>query len=261
MNTNFALITGASTGLGLALSKELAHRGYSLLLASLPGENLKEVTTTIRKKSNVEVIYFETDLTEQKNIIDLCNWANQYPITALINNAGCGGSKKISEASIQYIHTIIELNTVATSLITRLLLPNLEQQEKSYILNVSSMAAFSPIGYKTVYPASKKFIEHFSLGLAEELKNQNISITILYPGPMKTNNKVSSRIEKQSAFVKFGVVDTKVIAFQSIESMLHGKMRVIPGKINKLSKWILYFLPLKTKIRLLSKAIKKEIEA
>ena len=84
MNTNFALITGAITGLGLALSKELAHRGYSLLLASLPGENLKEVTTTIRKKSNVEVIYFETDLTEQKNIIDLCKLVYGFPHLILV---------------------------------------------------------------------------------------------------------------------------------------------------------------------------------
>ena len=259
MSENFALITGASTGLGLALSEELASRGFNLLLVSLPYENLGLVAANIRKKSNVEINYFETNLTERKNVIDLCKWANQYSISVLINNAGCGGSKSIAEASVQYIDNIIQLNNVSTSLITRLLIPNLEQRKKSYILNVSSMAAFSPIGYKTVYPASKKFIEYFSLGLAEELKDRNISVTILYPGPMKTNNEVSSRIEKQSVLVKSGIVNTKDIAFQGIDSMLQGRMRVIPGKLNKLSKWILYFLPLRTKIRLLSKAIKKEI--
>lgn len=259
MLTNYALITGSSSGLGLALSEELASRGYNLLLVSLANENLKESANTIRKKSNVSVEYFETNLTQKENIVAMCNWANEFPISVLINNAGCGGSKKITEASIEYIHTIIELNIVSTALITKLILPNLVTQKESYILNVSSMAAFSPIGYKTVYPASKKFIEHFSLGLAEELKDKNTSVTVLYPGPMKTNKEVSSRIEKQSAFVRSGVVDTKDMAYNGIKSMFLRKKRVIPGKLNKLSKWILFFLPLNMKIRILSTAVKKEI--
>ncbi|CAM1348171.1 SDR family NAD(P)-dependent oxidoreductase [Tenacibaculum halocynthiae] len=260
MKNSFALITGASQGLGLYLSKELASRGYNLLLVSLPNENLASSSKSIENEFNVIVKFYETDLTVKNNIINLCDWANNYNISILINNAGCGGSKKITEASLDYIEKIIQLNIISTSFITKLIIPNLASNTKSYILNVSSMAAFSPIGYKTVYPASKKFIDYFSLGLREELKEFNISVSVVYPGPMKTNNEVSSRIEKQSGFVKSGVVSLHEMAFQSIEKMLQSKKRVIPGKLNKLSKVILKILPLNTKIKLLSKAIKKEIE-
>ncbi|MGY0425829.1 MAG: SDR family NAD(P)-dependent oxidoreductase, partial [Polaribacter sp.] len=167
----------------------------------------------------------------------------------------------ITDASIHYIDTIIQLNIMATSLITKLLIPNLTQQTKSYILNVSSMAAFSPIGYKTVYPASKKFIEYFSQGLNEELKDKNISISIVYPGPMKTNENVTSRIEKQSKFVNSGVLDLGDIAIISLNGLFKGKKMIIPGKLNKLSRYILAILPLRTKISLLSKAVKKELDA
>ena len=92
-------------------------------------------------------------------------------IDILINNAGLGGTKKFTEASSDYINTILQVNVAATSLITHQLLPNLLKQPKAYILNVSSMAAFSPIGFKTVYPATKTFIHSFSRGLHEELKD------------------------------------------------------------------------------------------
>lgn len=86
---------------------------------------------------------------------------------------------------------------MATSLLTHQLLPNLQKSSKAYVLNVSSLAAFSPIGYKTVYPASKAFIHSFSRGLYQELKDTNVFVSVVNPGPMKTNAEVSRRIEEQ----------------------------------------------------------------
>jgi hypothetical protein len=123
------------------------------------------------------------------------------------------------------------------------------------------MAAFSPIGYKTVYPASKKFTEFFSLGLQEELKSKNVTVSVVYPGPMKTNLDVSQRIEKQSKFVNAGVIELDDMARISINKLFAGKNRIVIGKLNKLSRVILAILPLKVKIKLLSKAVKKEIDA
>ena len=122
------------------------------------------------------------------------------------------------------------------------------------------MAAFSPIGFKTVYPASKKFIEHFSQGLQEELKSQNMSVSVVYPGPMKTNTNVTNRIEKQSKFVRAGVIALENVAETSLNGLFKGKSTIIPGKLNKFSRFILAFIPLKLKIAMLSKAVKKEID-
>jgi hypothetical protein len=159
---NYALITGASQGLGKYIAMDLAKRNYHILLVALPNENLSSVASEI-SKLNVKVDFFETDLTKKENILDLVQWANKYPIEVLINNAGCGGSKYINDASFDYIDSIILLNNRATAQITTSLIPNLTKQPKSYILNVSSMAAFSPIGYKTVYPASKNLLNFFRL--------------------------------------------------------------------------------------------------
>jgi hypothetical protein len=257
---NYALITGASQGLGKYIAMDLAKRNYHILLVALPNENLSSVASEI-SKLNVKVDFFETDLTKKENILDLVQWANKYPIEVLINNAGCGGSKYINDASFDYIDSIILLNNRATAQITTSLIPNLTKQPKSYILNVSSMAAFSPIGYKTVYPASKKFTEFFSLGLQEELKSKNVTVSVVYPGPMKTNLDVSQRIEKQSKFVNAGVIELDDMAKISINKLLAGKNRIVIGKLNKLSRVILAILPLKVKIKLLSKAVKKEIDA
>jgi short-subunit dehydrogenase len=259
MNSNYALITGASQGLGKYLAIDLAKRNYNILLVALPNENLTALASEI-KKLNVKVDFLETDLTKKENILALGSWANTFSVEVLINNAGCGGSKHISEASFDYIDTMIQLNVSATSLITKLLIPNLTQQPKSYILNISSMAAFSPIGFKTVYPASKKFIEYFSQGLQEELKSQNVTVSVVYPGPMKTNENVTSRIVKQSKFVNSGVIELEDVARISLNGLFKGKTMIIPGKMNKFSRYLLAVLPLKTKIKLLSKAIKKEID-
>lgn len=259
MNKNYALITGASSGLGKYLALELAKRKYNILLVARSYENLTVLATEIAK-FNVKVEFFPTDLTKKENILALVDWANKYPIEVLVNNAGCGGSKHINEASFDYIDRIIQLNVSATSQITNLLIPNITRLPKSYILNISSMAAFSPIGYKTVYPATKKFIEYFSLGLQEELKAHNVTVSVVYPGPMKTNADVSERIAKQSKFVHASVVELEDIATISLNGIFSGKKRIVVGKLNKLSRIILAILPMKVKIKILSKAVKKEID-
>lgn len=260
MNNNFALITGASQGLGLALAEELAKRKFNILLVALPNENLNTTAHRIEKEFGVETKYYETDMTDRDNVIALSEWANQHKVSILINNAGSGGSKRITDVSLEYIEKIIQLNITSTSLLIKLLLPNLIESNEGYIMNVSSMAAFSPMGYKTVYPASKKFVDHFSMGLREELKDKNISVTVIYPGPMKTNDEVTSRIESQSKFVNLGVVELDEIAAMSISKMFKGHRRVIPGRLNRISKFILSILPLNTKVKMLSNAMRKEIQ-
>ena len=260
VDANYALITGSSQGLGKYLALDLAKKKYNILLVALPNEHLNILVSEIAKL-NVKVEFFETDLTKKENILDFVNWANKYPIEVLVNNAGCGGSEYIKKASFEYIDNIILLNIRAVSQITNLLIQNLIQQPKSYILNISSMAALSPIGYKTVYPASKKFIEYFSLGLQEELKANNVTVSVVYPGPMKTNPDVSQRIATQSKFVNAGVIELEDMARISLNELFKGKNRIIIGKLNKLSRMILAILPLKIKIKILSKAVKKEIDA
>ena len=149
----FAVVTGASSGLGRCFAVELARRGIDTILVALPGSGVKDAALEAGSYGT-DSIAFEADLTDKKAILEVCTEiAGRYPVNILINNAGCGGTRKFLECDEEYIDRILGLNVMAVTTLTHQLLPVLQQQNEAYILNVSSMAAFTPIGYKTVYPA------------------------------------------------------------------------------------------------------------
>ncbi|MCH5599577.1 SDR family NAD(P)-dependent oxidoreductase [Niabella ginsengisoli] len=205
----------------------------------------------------MKVEYYETDLSVKQNVIALCNWLNKnFDIYILINNAGVGGTKKFTEASIHYIDSIMQVNVVATSLLTHQLLPNLLRQQQAYILNVSSMAAFSPIGYKTVYPASKTFIHSFSRGLSEELKNTGVVVSVVNPGAMATNEDVCQRIKNLGIIGRMTLLQPDKVAASCIKKLFK-RDRVI--MVNPWSWLAIALLPIWIKLPLLTYNIKKEI--
>ena len=254
----YAVITGASQGLGYALAKELAMQKLNLVLVSLPGQNLCRQALLLSDTYHVKVSYYETDLSIKENIIRLCEWLNKhFSIYVLINNACLGGTQKFTDASVQYINSIIQVNVVATSLLTHQLLPNLLKQPQAYILNVSSMAAFSPIGYKTVYPASKTFIHSFSRGLSEELKNTGVVVSVVNPGAMATNADVCERIKKLGYIGRLTLLQPEKVAGHCIRQLFK-KDKVI--MVNPWSWLIMALLPTWIKLPLLTYNIKKEIQ-
>ncbi|MEY8760694.1 SDR family NAD(P)-dependent oxidoreductase [Chryseobacterium tongliaoense] len=256
---SYAVVTGASQGLGKAFAESLAKKNINVILISLPNQNLEELSKEIAELYHVKTHYYEVDLSVNENVLKLTNWLNSsFRIHILINNAGLGGTRKFVDASPDYINTILQVNVTATSLITHQLLPNLLEQPQAYILNVSSMAAFSPIGFKTVYPASKTFIHSFSRGLHEELKNTNVFVSVVNPGAMKTNIDVCKRIEKQGILGKLTLLDPNKVAHYCI-NQLFKKDSVI--MVNPISWLIMKVLPIWIKLPLMTNAIKKEIEA
>lgn len=260
MAKRYAVITGASSGLGKAFAFELANRNINLVLVSLPDEGLPDMAATLRKLG-IEVSYFETDLTNHENILSLTNWINTtFDVFMLINNAGMGGTKRFLDADTAYLNNIIQLNVMSTSLITRALLPNLMQQRQSYILNVSSMAAFSPMGFKTVYPASKAFVHHFTRGLYQELKKTNVFVSVVNPGPMKTNQDVSARIERQGWLGKVGLLSPEKVAEISIRQLYRKDTLIMLGLGNGFNWLLMKIIPIWVRLPLLTKAIEREIK-
>ncbi len=253
----YAVITGASQGLGKSFAIELAIRGTNLILISLPNQNLSALCLELKKKYNVEVDFFEVDFSISENVFSLINTINEnYNVFLLINNAGIGGTKKITDAEVSYISKIIQINVWATSVITHQLLPNLLKQPQGFILNVSSMAAFSPIGYKTVYPASKVFIHSFSRGLYQELKETNVFVSVVNPGAMATNEEVSNRIKRQGALGKLTLLNPDKVAKRCLTRLFKRDTVVL---VNHFSWLTLHILPIWIKLPLMTKAIKREI--
>lgn len=261
MKNGFAVITGASSGLGRAFAFELAKRKTNLVLIALPGEGLDMLAKELQR-TGVRAEYFETDLTRHENILAVSEWVNtHFEVFMLINNAGMGGTRRFLDADMDYLNNIIQLNVMSTSLLTRALLPNLLGQDQSYILNVSSMAAFSPMGYKTVYPASKAFVHHFTRGLYQELKDTRVFVSVVNPGPMKTNKDVTDRINRQGWMGKLGLLTPEEVAEISVRQLFK-KDTVIMLNLSNGFNWLLMkVIPIWLRLPLLTKAIEREIKA
>lgn len=253
----YSVITGASQGLGKAFAFELASLKRNIILVSLPNQGLQKIANNIKKEHRVEVKLFETDFASNENIINLCEWINNnFRIDILINNAGVGGTKRFDDVDINYLNRIIQVNINATTILTHQLLPNLKRESKAYILNVSSIAAFTPVGYKTIYPASKAFIHYFSRGLRAELKDSNIGVSVIHPGAMPTNPEIRSRIEKQGIIGKLTLLKPERVAHIAI-SGLFKRNSVI--KLDHFTPLLSKLLPEWFKIPLMTSIIKREI--
>jgi short-subunit dehydrogenase len=259
-HTGYTLITGASSGLGKEFSIQCAAMGMNVIMIALPGSNTFSLAAHLIMEYGVEVKAIEFDLTDTILLLKtLHELMADFDITFLINNAGIGGTVSIMESTIESIDRIIQLNVRGTVLVTQTLLPQLLKHEKSYILNISSMAAFTPIAYKTVYPASKAFVSSFSLGLREELQGTGVSVSVVYPGPIMTNSGVSTRIVEQGMKGRIGLLTTKEIVRIALRQTLAGKGVIIPGFWNRINHFLMSMIPTETKLRIVSGAVKKEM--
>lgn len=257
---NFAIITGAAGGLGKAFSYELAKKGYNTILIDLPHKGLKDICSDIETQFKRKSLYYEADLTKIECIVQITSDINEkYNVSVLINNAGVGGTKSFDDADIKYLNTIIQLNVMATTIMTKQLFQNLREQDKAFILNVSSMAAFSPVAFKTVYPASKVYVHYFSRGLYEEYKKSNVFISVVNPGPMKTNPDVTARINKQGFFGKVGLLSPEKVAEISIRQLFK-RDTLIMLKGNGFSWLMLKFIPIWIRLPLFSMAVRRELK-
>lgn len=255
----YTVITGASSGLGKEFAVQCAALKMNLILVALPGRGLPDVAAQLRMMYHVDVVALERDLTNDGDLENIVKECEQYPISFLINNAGTGGSANFASASIRSIDTILMLNVRATSLLTRLLIPSLLKQERSFILNISSLSAFSPIGFKTVYPASKAFIYSFSMGLREEFRDTNLSVSASYPGPMLTNADTAGRIIQQGYKAKLSLLPVSEIARIALQQTLKGKAIIIPGLMNRLNYRLMSVIPPSLKTKMISGVIRKEV--
>jgi short-subunit dehydrogenase len=232
-----------------------------LILIALPGTYTRELANSLVNTFGIAVEVFEFDLTDNALLKkQLEHIIAHFPVNFLINNAGIGGTAAIRETTTEKIDQIIQLNVRSTVMITHQLIPHLLKHERSYIMNISSMAAFTPIAYKTVYPASKAFIASFSHGLREELSGTGLSVSVVYPGPIMTNSNTSRRVISQGMKGKMGLLPASAIASLALRKTLAGHPTIIPGLMNKLNHLLMTLLPLELKLKIISREVRKEMQ-
>ena len=234
---DYALITGASRGIGKSIAETLASKGNNLLLVSRSEEALKELSHSIIQKYKVKVDYLAIDLATADAAEQIYIWyvSKKYRINILVNNAGYGLWGDFDKRSIQSHNEMLQLNMLTVVQLTHALLPELKSHPKSYILNVASTAAYQAVPTLSLYAASKSFVLLFTRGIRLELKNSGVSVSCLCPGPTSTDfveragmsNAIKQKAETFS-------MTAEQVALIGIKGMYNGKAEIIPGLLNKI---------------------------
>jgi uncharacterized protein len=195
-----ALITGASMGIGAEFARQLAQRGYDLILVARSTDKLQTIATDLTQSHGIKAQVITADLTMPQACINLFNQvqAEGSVIDLLINNAGFGDYGEFSQSDGPKQTAMMQLNVQALVDLTHLCLPMMQARKSGTIINVASIAAFQPIPYLAVYAASKAFVLSFSTALWAETKEQGIHVQCLCPGPTESNFNVVSGLD--SAF-------------------------------------------------------------
>lgn len=248
-----ALVTGASSGIGLEMAKYLDSLGYEVILVAREKEKLESVAKTLTHKPKIIVM----DLSQVEDIKSLYVLVKNDDIEILVNNAGFGIYGNFAETDLSKELNMIDLNIKAVHILTKLFLKDMKKKNKGYILNVASSAAFMSGPLMATYYSTKSYVYRLTEAIWYELKKEksNVQVSCLCPGPVDTNfNNVAQ--------VKFSVKPLKsdYVAKYAIDKMLNKKLLIIPGIKMKLAKQFGRFVSDKTLMRIAYRIQKKKMK-
>ena len=243
-----ALITGASSGIGRELAKNLASRGVHLILVARRTERLAELKAEIKFNCpHVKVKLITADLSKEQNCIDLYNMLKMYNIVFLFNNAGFGLYGEFTETSLRDELNMINVNVKAVHILTKLFLKDFTERNNGYIMNTASVAGFMAGPLFATYYATKNYVVQLTKAIYEELRarGSNVVISALCPGPVDTE------FNKVAGVKKFNVptVSDAYVADYAVERLLCGDLLIIPGMATKAAATGSRFAPTKLLLR------------
>ncbi|HVF84798.1 MAG TPA: SDR family oxidoreductase [Abditibacteriaceae bacterium] len=239
-----ALVTGASSGIGLELANCLARGGYDLVLVARNREKLKEVANTLSRRHNNRVLILVKDLSRPaapQKIFEELQRAN-VQIDVLVNNAGLGAYGHFAEADVDRMLSVMQVNMAALTHLTRLFLPQMIERGRGRVLNVASTAAFQPGPLMAVYFASKAYVLSLSEALSNEVKGSGVSITCLCPGPTQSDFQNRAQMSN-SKLSENNLMSASQVANIGCRAMMRGQTLVIPGNNNAFWAWFTRLLP------------------
>ena len=240
MSKPFAIVTGASSGIGFELATICAHEGFDLLIAADRPE-IQTVAQDLRE-AGAEVTVVETDLATTEGVDRLWSAAGGRSVDALLANAGHGLGGAFLDQDFDEVRHVIDTNVTGTVYLVQLVARAMRSRGKGRILLTGSIAGFMPGTYQAVYNGTKAFVDSFSFALRAELKDTGITVTCLMPGATETD-----------FFDRADMLDTKVgqsekddpadVARVGFDAMMRGDGDVVSGWKNKLQSAIANITP------------------
>ncbi|WP_137723598.1 mycolate reductase [Prescottella subtropica] len=229
-----AVVTGASSGIGEALAAELAARGHSLILVARRGDVLETTAADLRDRHGVEVEVRAVDLSDRDGRAPLVAELAEREISILCNNAGIATFGPVVDLDPSYERDQVELNSVAVHDLTLAVLPGMVERRSGAILMVGSAAGNMPIPNNATYAATKAFVNTFSESLRGELKGSGVNVTLLAPGPVRTEIPDPAEASIVDKLVPdFLWISSEYVAKVSLDALADNKMRIVPGILSK----------------------------
>jgi short-subunit dehydrogenase len=250
----FALITGASRGLGMAFARALAERHCNLVLVARSAEPLRSLANELRRSTPVSVVAIQVDLSipgaGQTLSEQLSN--GDIPIDLLVNNPGFGLRGEFRALSILRQLEMLRLNNQAIVELTYSLLPGMLERRQKGIINISSTAGFQPIPFASAYSATKAFLTAFSLALEQELRSAGVTVVTVCPGRLRKNQNDESEQRARGKWAGIYQSPDDVVE-DALRLLANGGGLTVPGALNKFSVFAQRLIPRRLVPRLVAK--------
>ena len=249
----WAVITGASHGIGRAMAAEAARRGLNLLLIALPDTGLPAVADELSRLYDVDSEFWEFDLSDRAAIVDFVEYVHvsRRTVELLVNNAGIGGTAPFAEQNPERLASMIDVNVGVLTVLTRLLLPHLMRQDEAHILNVASLAGWYPTPGMSVYAATKAYVISLSLALRDEIESTGVSVSVLCPSGVVTKEEVVRALALQGFWGRRTSRYPDQLARYAIHRTYRKRRIIVPGVVNRMLRVAGRLTPL----RLLTKLV------
>ncbi|MGJ5672782.1 MAG: SDR family NAD(P)-dependent oxidoreductase [Nostochopsis sp.] len=254
-----ALITGSSGGIGKAFAEELAAQNHNLVLVARSEDKLDELAKQLHQKFQVQIDVIAKDLTEIDATNSVFEFTKQKGLTIdlLINNAGFGDYGDFVETDEERQIKMIQLNILALVDLTHKYLPLMRERRSGSIINISSIAAFQPIPYLSVYSASKAFVRNFSEALWAENRQYGIRVLVSCPGPTETNFFTEAKFPPALANQTNQISTPKEVVQQTLKALKRADSTVVIGGFSThLLTKVAGLVPRETLLNLLEKQFK-----
>ena len=243
----WALVTGASAGIGVALARELARNGAKLILTARRKERLDALAAELTALGT-EVRIVPADLTERdapQAVYDATVGAG-LAVEILVNNAGLGQYGEFASIDLAQELSQIRVNCESVVHLTRLFVPHMVERRRGWVLVVSSVASFQPVPFLSTYAATKGFDRFFALGLAEEVASSGVYVTALCPGPTESEFFAVAGADKFPGADKMTDrtrQSAEEVARLGLEALARGKRTIIPYFGGRFTALLVRFLP------------------
>jgi len=231
-----ALVTGASSGIGAEIARQLADRGHSLTLLARREERLRELAEELRAGHGVRAETVALDLGDAAGRDQLEARLGELglAVEVLVNNAGFGDSSDFHKADRERLVSMVELNCTALLDLQARFLPAMVERGRGAVINVASTASFQPLPGTATYAATKSFVLSLSEATSAELRGTGVTVTALCPGPVKTEfAEVAGVGGAEESLPGFFWTSVEQVAREGVEAADRGKRVVVPGVMNR----------------------------